>query len=1277
MSFIKRWLSKFRNVLVLIFVTGPKAVTGAIRNLIIASCWALIKCFEHPAKTQSSKLPDLCPTDDAKYVDDYIDALNEMLINRERTVREIAITSPYSGGKSSLLNTYIRKTPFLKFTSVSLASFKDLSQGVGIDSPEDNIATLNGANGSAIKVETPKQKENLSKIEKSIVQQLLYRTDSKKTPNSRFRRIFPRPVSNSHAFSMAACLVLFGAIIGSIIYLPNFSVNGTYESVLLSPNLHNLDLWIVSYILSLPLLILRDLYKTLSRHNISRFNPVKGELAFEQQKKDSIFNIYLDEIIYFFASQKTDVVVFEDLDRFENTEIFIKLKELNKLINDSKDVEQKVRFIYALRDDVFQGNDRTKFFDVIIPIIPIASKANSYPQLKELMQNAGLVDDVKDSFLRGVSVYVDDMRMLKNIVTEFGIYKNTLIRNLEHLDLTKLFAFIVYKNVYSDDFAKLHAGEGDLFQFFVDIVNVRATKEAKIETEIEKLNQRLLDSEQELTDSLEELNAGYVMKLLARLSPSNYGVYDINGHRLHTIQKQEVFDKLAADSSNISHRMSTSHGPQNSNFSFQKFLKDVSPNYDKRKQRVIDKAEDNNRIIFKRIEQLEEELSLLHELPITSLIKNVSRKEVFKKIDSKQLLILLLERGYIDQNYDEYISHFHEGHMTIMDMAFIRHVQSDGKADPLHEIDNFEEALKYFSDEDYRKATFFNYKLFDYILSGENRLPVFRYLEKYLAKSKDLTRIVKDGLDNLTNKDVWISSVINCVDNYWEKVISHQGATQKNKQVLLIDSINALPSNNWHGYLNSSISELSEFISESESIGLYLPNKEVDQERLFEAFTLLKVKFQSLRKVKSESDFLQQVLKRQLFEVNEDSLSLIAVRLFSLSDDESKDFSALKSIEDDSLSKALNDEIERVAARLAAGQLKVSKEEDFVWLLNNKEISPELRIDIIEKHSFVINDIRDIDNRDEFATHLVNSERLLPNWTNVEYMFENENFSDKLLKEYLNTNYKALTNEESSNLADKDITSYSHIILDDIIDTEAFGAYLSVFDYQYKVDDLKEVSMNKVLFLIENNRLIASVDTFNALSDIGLEASVAYMTKNFDSLIEGNELDASLSVDSQVFYEVLDTEKLTQKQQKTLIESRTDLIDGSREQEAFKNSFGYKEIIQGNDISDYEIPRLPFEVLQAMTLASSDEFKKVLFASQNQYLDDSEAVQLLKHADVDFAQAFTAKRSFKVEDNSINNLLATILKSRGLISSFKKRDASFLEMGKSSIEVFVKKSLTT
>ena len=99
----------------------------------------------------------------------------------------------------------------------------------------------------------------------------------------------------------------------------------------------------------------------------------------------SILNNHLDEIIYFFEATKYNVVIIEDLDRFEQTEVFTKLREINLLINNSKKIETEVVFIYAIKDDMFLDKDRTKFFDFMIPIIPVINSSNSNEKLLDIV----------------------------------------------------------------------------------------------------------------------------------------------------------------------------------------------------------------------------------------------------------------------------------------------------------------------------------------------------------------------------------------------------------------------------------------------------------------------------------------------------------------------------------------------------------------------------------------------------------------------------------------------------------------------------------------------------------------------------------------------------------------------------------------------------------------------------------------------------------------------------------------------------------------------------
>jgi len=109
---------------------------------------------------------------------------------------------------------------------------------------------------------------------------------------------------------------------------------------------------------------------------------------------------------------------------------------------------------------MFLDKERTKFFDFMIPIIPVINFSNSGEKLRGICKNLDL--KVKDELIDDLCIFIEDMRLLYNIVNELSIYSKKLGKNL---DINKLFAMIIYKNVYPNDFTKLNENSGILFTF--------------------------------------------------------------------------------------------------------------------------------------------------------------------------------------------------------------------------------------------------------------------------------------------------------------------------------------------------------------------------------------------------------------------------------------------------------------------------------------------------------------------------------------------------------------------------------------------------------------------------------------------------------------------------------------------------------------------------------------------------------------------------------------------------------------------------------------------
>lgn len=427
-------------------------------------------------------LPKLLRRDNPNDADAYkaVEDLNEALTQAEKEgIRNIALTGPYGSGKSSvlktLMNDFQKDRHYLSISLATLQSDDDLPDATE-DKKEEMREVLN------------------RRIEYSILQQLIYKEKSSTVPSSRFKRIahFTKSELIQYAFWVVGFLICF-----FIAFEPPFArIKSMYAIFDWGRANKWINLVALIYMLFCFGYIIRYVIQGYSNSKLNKLNLKDGEIDIKEDT--SIFNKHLDEIIYFFRATPYNVVIIEDLDRFETPDIYLKLRELNQLINESKEIDRHIVFVYAVKDDVFVDEARTKFFDYIITIIPVINSSNSKAILKKELINAGLKDgDISDDDIAGIAFFIQDMRILQNIVHEFTDYKNKLSKSEHHLNLSKLLAMIVYKNYHPKDFALLHKREGAVYRCinhkseFVGILseNIEHRKK-KLQTKRDELQQQ-------------------------------------------------------------------------------------------------------------------------------------------------------------------------------------------------------------------------------------------------------------------------------------------------------------------------------------------------------------------------------------------------------------------------------------------------------------------------------------------------------------------------------------------------------------------------------------------------------------------------------------------------------------------------------------------------------------------------------------------------------------------------------------------------------------------
>ena len=362
----------------------------------------------------------------------YEDAINYVFENQD--IKNVAISGAYSAGKSSVLESYKKKHSELKFLHISLAHFQspDLEEETEYADQKDHE-------------EKGRVKESV--LEGKILNQLIHQIPSDKISQTNFR--VKRKIKR---LDIAKSTVIILMLVLMILYFVFFKSWGNYVlslpdnilKTILSYTISQYSLLISGIILTILLgIVIYGVVKIQKNKNVFRKLNFQGnEIEIFEESNDSYFDKYLNEVLYLFENAEVDAIVFEDMDRFNVNSIFERLREVNTLVNirlqkDNnkkfrlniwlrKDNKKIIRFFYLLRDDIFVSKDRTKFFDYIIPVVPVLDSSNSYDQFLDLLKKGGILQLFDNNFLQGLSLYIDDMRLLKNIYNEFVIYYNRI-----------------------------------------------------------------------------------------------------------------------------------------------------------------------------------------------------------------------------------------------------------------------------------------------------------------------------------------------------------------------------------------------------------------------------------------------------------------------------------------------------------------------------------------------------------------------------------------------------------------------------------------------------------------------------------------------------------------------------------------------------------------------------------------------------------------------------------------------------------------------------------
>lgn len=732
-----------------------------------------------------------------------------------RRIKNIAITGPYGAGKSSIIQTLERDYPTFKYLNLSLATLRADEIPSKSDVSETDTLDNNKSNTS-----DSDQVESLNRrIEYSILQQIIYKEEYSKVPNSRLRRI--RHFTTSELVKYGISIIVF-LICFFVVFEPSWlRVETFYSTFNFGKANFWIDLFCTTIMIGESFFFIQKLIQAYSNSKLNKLNLKDGEIELAET---SIFNKHLDEILYFFQVTKYNVVVIEDVDRFGTTDIFLKLRELNQLINESNVIGRAVVFLYAVKDDLFIDEDRVKFFDYIVTVVPTINPSNSKDKLKNLLSEKGHTN-FDDDDLSEMGFFIQDMRLLINIVNEYDQYHQRLIKENANLDCTKLLGMIVYKNFFPRDFAKLHRREGMVFK----VMQLKDTFISFAQTDIIKREKNIDDllefSKRDSHLKIQELRKFFMEQLCSQIRNTVYSItIDSNSYSPTDIANNDNLFNALIKQKRVSYHYSTAY------YSNDAVDIDVQALYTstgfERRIKALELNQDPDR--FAEIKQglLSEKLAI-SSMKIKELFKNYPLEDIkeYLSIELPDLIDIFIRRGYIDEDYYDYISYFYEGMISISDRDTLIDIKRQRKGDYLKHIDHIENFVKELKPYNFTSDSILYVELLDYLVSSSTE-STKDYLSLFYKRINKKTAPLKFlGLYYIKGKypeTVFSQFIANNPQSTWQQILKHSDETERRsllcawlryaKYPLIKDAQVWINKN--YGFVEKNAEELSEGIVE-------------------------------------------------------------------------------------------------------------------------------------------------------------------------------------------------------------------------------------------------------------------------------------------------------------------------------------------------------------------------------------------------------------------------------------------------------------------------------
>jgi hypothetical protein len=935
---------------------------------------------------------------------------------------------------------------------------------------------------SASQSEEQPIEQNENMLEGKILNQLIHQVNPIKIPQTNFR--VKRQLSPQKLWLSSLLISLFALL---LVYILNFGKWIEYVETLTPEFIKSLmgfttaplSVFFAGVVCAaIFFYMVFEIIKAQFNKNLFRGISVQGNtIEIFEQSEESYFDKYLNEVLYLFENSGANVIVFEDMDRYNTNQIFQRLREINTLTNNrKKSGDEPLRFFYLLRDDIFVSKERTKFFDFIMPIVPVLDGSNSFDQFIAHFNQGNILNLFEQHFLQEISLYIDDMRILKNIYNEFLIYHERI--STTEQDPNKLLAIIIYKNIFPRDFSELQLNKGFVYTVFSKKDEFIMTEKQRLRENIDKLNQSITSSEEEHLQSNEEVDAVY-----------NPKIQNLRGYYSREPQIQTLVQESDARKENIKNRLTNQKDAMKHQII--SLESTIATLQNKKLYEIINKQ--NADIIFK----------VTH----TNEIGKVFDFNEIKGSNYFLLIKYLIRNGYIDETYPDYMTYFYEHSLSRIDKIFLRSVTDEDAKEYTYKLKSPEIVLARLSTANFDKEEVLNFDLLVYLLEhqvGINKDKMHRML-KQLREGKNF-KFISLYFESGNPTAPFVQTLNRVWTNAFEAILAESNFTEEQKKLYALESIyhnvwTELEKINTENTLSKFISNRKDFLNISNA----------DIQRIVDVFGLLDIKFLDIDYECSNKELFQSIYSYNFYMVRFELVCLILEKIYGCTDVNAlkyKNYTIILSKPDEPLVSYIRENINdyiKCILDCCEGSI-LDSEETVIQLLNEGELELSLKTAYIDNLKTSINCLQDIEDVTLWSK-LLSCHLVVYSENNIlQYFCRSGNKLDKVLVDFINEkghSFKFDYDEIDNNFEKGDGTKFFNaVVKSKELNIKTYASILEALHRHYKSFDIEGISDLKMDVLISQRIVTMTPEVLLFMRGHYSQKTIAFIKQNIQAYSE-------------------------------------------------------------------------------------------------------------------------------------------------------------------------------